>query len=354
MTTRLNLGQMFMTGFDGMTVAAGHPVVEDIVRQQVGGVILFDRNVDSTGQNIQSPGQLRELTAALQEFADIPLLIGVDQEGGRVCRLKEKDGFPATVSAKRLGSGSDVTETRRQAERMAATLAGHGINLNLAPVVDLDLNPDNPIISRYERSFGADPGLVALHAATFIEAHHARGVACCLKHFPGHGSSGGDSHLGFVDSSECWREIELEPYRRLFQAGFADAVMTAHVVQRGLDPRGVPATLSWPMVSGLLRGRLGFTGVIVSDDLQMRAITEKWSYEEAVQMAVLAGVDLLIVGNNLLRRENVVARGVRAIERLLDSNRIDEEALRAAVQRISLLKQKISGEVPWTKNGPMT
>lgn len=354
MTTRLNLGQMFMIGFDGMTVAAGHPVVEAIVREQVGGVILFDRNVDGTGQNIQSPGQLRELTAALQEFADIPLLIGVDQEGGRVCRLKEKDGFPATVSAKRLGAQPDVTATRRQAERMAATLADHGINLNLAPVVDLDINPDNPIISRYERSFGAEPGPVARHAAAFIAAHHARGVACCLKHFPGHGSSGGDSHLGFVDSSGCWREIELEPYRRLFLAGFTDAVMTAHVVQRGLDPRGLPATLSGPMVGGLLRGRLGFTGVVVSDDLQMRAITEKWSYEEAVQMAVLAGVDLLIVGNNLLRRENVVAEGVRAIERLLDSNRIGEEVLRAAVHRVSLLKQKIAGEVPWTKNGPMT
>lgn len=354
MTTSLNLGQMFMIGFDGMTVAAGHPVVEAIVREQVGGVILFDRNVDGTGQNIQSPGQLRELTAALQGVADIPLLIGVDQEGGRVCRLKEKDGFPATVSAKRLGAQPDVTATRRQAERMAATLADHGINLNLAPVVDLDLNPDNPIIGRYERSFGAEPGPVVRHAAAFIAAHHARGVACCLKHFPGHGSSGGDSHLGFVDSSECWREIELEPYRRLFQTGFADAVMTAHVVQRGLDPRGLPATLSGPMVGGLLRGRLGFTGVVVSDDLQMRAITEKWSYEEAVQMAVLAGVDLLIVGNNLLRRENVVAEGVRAIERLLDSNRIGEEVLRAAVYRVSLLKQKIAGEVPWTKNGPMT
>ncbi|NOX80972.1 MAG: hypothetical protein GXP57_07790 [Deltaproteobacteria bacterium] len=221
-------------------------------------------------------------------------------------------------------------------------------------MVDLDLNPDNPIISRYERSFGAEPGPVVLHAAAFIAAHHARGVACCLKHFPGHGSSGGDSHLGFVDSSECWQEIELEPYLRLFQTGFADAVMTAHVVQRGLDPRGLPATLSGPMVGGLLRGRLGFTGVVVSDDLQMRAITEKWSYEEAVQMAVLAGVDLLIVGNNLLRRENVVAEGVRAIERLLDSNRIEEEVLRAAIRRVSLLKQKIAGEVPWTKNGPMT
>ena len=148
--------------------------------------------------------------------------------------------------------------------------------------------------------------------------------------FPGHGSAAADSHLGFVDISEQWQEIELEPYVQLFAAGFADSVMTAHVVNRQLDPEGLPATLSEAVISGLLRNRIGFDGVVISDDLQMKAISDQWSFEEAVQRAVLAGVDLLIVGNNLVREHDIVARGTRAIEELLDNGRCSEDRIRAA------------------------
>jgi beta-N-acetylhexosaminidase len=350
----LDLGQLFVVGFDGLGVDSRHPVAEAISRHRLGGIILFDRNVDGSRQNISSPGQLRELTASLQQLADTPLLMAVDQEGGRVCRLKEQDGFPACPSAGQLGDRDDPAETARQAELMAKTMAGCGINFNLAPVIDLDLNPDNPIIGRYRRSYGRLTDRVVRHAAAFIRAHHEQGVACCLKHFPGHGSAAADSHLGFVDISGQWQEEELAPYGRLMADGFGDAVMTAHVVNRHLDPDCLPATLSAPIINGILRGRLRFPGVVVSDDLQMKAISARWDMEQAVARAVAAGIDLIIIGNNLRREGDAVARGIRAIENLLDKEKLSVEHVRRSLERIRVLKGKIAGEIPWTGHQPTT
>ena len=347
----MNIGQMFLLGFDGCVVDRDHWLTRAIERDGLGGVILFDRNVDGSVQNIRSADQLQELTGRLQEMAQELLLVTVDQEGGGVCRLKERDGFPASVSAAKLGSGP-VTGTMAAATAMAATLAENGINVNLAPVVDLDLNPDNPIISRYGRSFGASADQVVLHAAAFIDAHHDRNIACCLKHFPGHGSAGSDSHSGFVDISRDWQSYELDPYRQLFAAGYTDAVMTAHVLHRGLDPSGLPATLSPVIVGGMLRRELGFSGVTMTDDLQMRAITDHYGYREAVQRAVLAGVDLLTVGNNLQRNRDALTLGITAIRELLDKGRIHADSISASLARIATLKQKIQGEVPWNSGKP--
>jgi beta-N-acetylhexosaminidase len=237
---------------------------------------------------------------------------------------------------------------------MAAEMADLGITLNFAPVVDLDLNPDNPIIGRFQRSFGPDVNTVTAHAHAFIAAHHRFGVGCCLKHFPGHGSAGSDSHLGFVDVSASWQAVELEPYRHLLADGYEDGIMTAHLINRQLDPSGAPATLSSLSISGLLRQKLGFSGVVFSDDLQMRAITQGWTYAEAVQQAVLAGVDVLVVGNNLSPRENAVCEGIQAIEGLLDSGLIDTQRIRQSLARIRLFKQKIAGQHPWIRTVPPT
>jgi beta-N-acetylhexosaminidase len=350
----LNLGQLFLAGFDGTIVDPDHPVVEAIVRDSLGGVILFDRNVDGTRQNIDSPAQLQQLTAQLQRYAGNSLIIAVDQEGGKVCRLKEVDGFPITKSAAMLASRENRDQVRLQAEIIGGSLRECGINFNLAPVVDLNLNHENPIIGRYERSYGSSPDKVVDLASQFIAAHHNNGVACCIKHFPGHGSANSDSHLGFVDITDCWLEQELEPFSRLIGSGFADAVMTAHVIHKGLDKDMLPATLSRPVISGLLRDKLGFAGVVVSDDLQMKAISDRWGFEEAVQMAVVAGVDLVIVGNNLIREKNVVSRGVAAIEELLDSGRISEHTVRSSLNRVSVLKKKIAGDVSWNSSQPIT
>ncbi len=342
----MNIGQMFILGFDGCTVGSNHWLTAAVRDCRLGGVILFDRNVDGTLQNISSPDQLKVLTAELQAMAPELLLITVDQEGGRVCRLKEQDGFPASTAAAVLGQGTPE-QTGISAAALATTLAEHGINLNFAPVVDLNLNPDNPIIARYERSFGSNVEEVVAHAGAFIEAHHSRSIACCLKHFPGHGSARGDSHLGFVDITDDWQPRELDPYTQLFSAGFADAVMTAHVVHRGLDPSGLPATLSPVVVRGMLRQDLGFDGVTMTDDLQMRAIADHYGFAEAVQRAVLAGVDMMVVGNNLQRSEDALAQGIAAIEELLDKGLIDADSIKASLQRIGELKQKIQGDLVW-------
>ncbi len=342
----LNIGQMFLVGFSGTEVQSDHWIVDAITSEQIGGVILFDRCVQGTVQNITSPEQLRQLTGSLQQYAETPLFIAVDQEGGKVCRLKASDGFVAMPSAAALGREDNIC-TSRYAEETAAVLAGCGINLNFAPVVDLEINPANPIISRYERSFGSDPQQVARHAAAFIEAHHRHGVGCCLKHFPGHGSAGSDSHLGFVDSTLCWQEIELLPYQYLIQSGYTDGIMTAHLVHRGLDPSGQPATLSPAIITGVLRQKLGFNGVVFSDDLQMRAISDGWSYEEAVQRAILAGVDVLVVGNNLAPRQDAVQAGIRAVAGMLDSGLIDEKHISDSLSRIARFKEKITRRRPW-------
>ncbi|RUM35855.1 MAG: glycoside hydrolase family 3 [Desulfobulbus sp.] len=347
----MKIGQMFMVGFRGTTVDAGHWIVKDIVRRHLGGVILFDRNVDGSVQNISSPAQLQALTTTLQEYGNGRLLIGVDQEGGRVCRLKARDGFPETVSAEML-AGFDDEKAAATADKLAATLAAHGITMNFAPVVDLDCNPDNPIIGRYQRSFSYDPEQVVRCARLVIEAHHRHGIGCCLKHFPGHGSAGADSHLGFVDVTGDWQEQELVPFARLIDMDAADAVMTAHIVNRRLDPRGMVATLSRPIITGLLRQRLGFDGVVISDDLQMRAITKKWGFREAVRRAVLAGVDLLVIGNNLALRQDALQAGIGSIQKMLDRGEIDADYIKASLVRISRLQRKTAGKIPWSSNKP--
>jgi len=345
--TEDNLGQMFMVGFNGCDIDDNHPVVEDIMLHNVGGILLFDRNVDGSRQNIVSPGQLKALIEKLQKYGQQLLLISVDQEGGRVCRLKERDGFPGSVDAGSLGSLDNIEKTRIESVLLAESLAQAGINLNLAPVVDLAINPTNPVISRYKRSFGVDPKTVVRHASVFIKEHHRCGIACCLKHFPGHGSSGTDSHQGFVDVTTCWKDEELVPYKELIGGGFSDSVMSAHIVNRRLDPNGLPATLSAPVLSDMLRKEIGFKGVVISDDMQMRAISDFWRYEEAVQKAVVAGVDLIIVGNNLARERDIVKRGIGAIKELLASGRIKEKQLQESLERIGLLKKKINKSIPW-------
>jgi beta-N-acetylhexosaminidase len=348
----MNIGQMFLIGFDGCTVERNHWLADAIRRDRLGGVILFDRNIDGAVQNISSPGQLQELTRQLQEMAPELLLVAVDQEGGQVCRLKQRDGFPATLSAATLGRNEPDSSTGPAAAAMAATLAGCGVNLNLGPVVDLALNTENPIISRYERSFDSRAARVADHARAFIKAHHEQSIACCLKHFPGHGSSRGDSHLGFVDITSDWQECELDPYKYLFAAGFEDAVMTAHVVHRGLDPSGLPATLPPLIIGGMLRRELGFGGVTMTDDLQMRAISDHYGFREAVQRAVLAGVDLMVVGNNLVRSRDALNQGTSAIQELLDKGTVDADYIEASLARIARFKQKIKGVVPWKSVKP--
>jgi beta-N-acetylhexosaminidase len=333
------IGQMLLIGFRGLEVDGRSPVVQDIRAGRIGGVLLFDHDLalGMAERNIRSAEQVKTLINSLQSFAPIPLLVAVDQEGGQVARLHEKNGFPASPSPHFLGTQNDPLLTRRHAMEMAATRAAAGFNLNFAPLVDLNVNPDNPIIGRYGRSYSADPETVSRHAQEFIAAHREQGIACTLKHFPGHGSSCQDSHLGFTDVSSTWNESELLPYRDLIDRGLADAVMTAHIFNSRLDT-DYPATLSKKTIGDLLRKQLGFNGVVISDDLDMKAISDDFGRETALELAINAGNDIILLANNQTYSPDIAVQTGDTIERLASAGRISAGRIATSCRRVLNLK----------------
>lgn len=333
------VGQLFMVGFKGSSVTRSSPILRDVTQSNLGGVILFDRFLaeKSLENNILSADQVTCLINDLQHAANGELLIAVDQEGGNVNRFKEERGFPLTLPAEGLGQKSDTTATIRAADQTAKLLSELGVNFNLAPVVDVNRYAGNPIIGKYKRSFSSDPSLVAAHAIAWIQSHHKYNIRCCLKHFPGHGSSRTDSHLGFVDVSSTWDKTELAPYRTLIAERIVDAVMTGHLYNSALDST-YPATLSKSTVDTLLRKELGYDGPVLSDDMQMQAITGRYGLEEAACTAIAAGVDMLIIGNNLSYDPDIVKKLSQAVINSLRSGTLTEERIEEALQRIALLK----------------
>lgn len=293
------IGQMIVIGFPDASIHKKSKIIQEINKYELGGVILFDifYNDRTKTKNISSPKQLKELTSALQSLSNHPILISVDQEGGKVARLKPKYGFTKFPSAKKISQDS-LVNTRNIYKKMSLMLQENGINCNFAPVVDLEINPKNKVILGLERSFGTTSLRVVNYAQALINEQKKAGVISVLKHFPGHGSSLGDSHLGFVDITDTWNEKELEPYKTLINAKSVDMIMTAHVFNAHLDAK-YPATLSHKVNTKLLREQMQYKGVIVSDDLQMKAISQHYTLKETVTLAINAGVDILLFGNQL-------------------------------------------------------
>ncbi len=346
---RTKIGQMLLVGFHGTAAGPRSQVIADITRQGVGGVVLFDRAAarSSAVRNISSPDQLRSLVASLQGAAratppGAPLIVAIDQEGGAVARLNGRNGFPATYTAASLGARNDPAFTRAQGEAMGRSMASVGINLNLAPVVDVNLNPRNPAIGRNGRSFSADPRRVAEQAGAFIAGQHAVGVRTTLKHFPGQGSAAGDTHLGLVDVTGRWKHAELTPFATLIGSGAADAVMTGHIFNRSLDARH-PATLSSAVVTGILRTQLGFGGVVISDDMQMGAIRAHYGWEEAIGLAINAGIDILTIADPGTGASSLVKRTVDAVEAMVARGEVTEARIDEAYDRIQALKATLMG-----------
>ena len=336
------IAQMLMVGFRGLTLEKSNYIYRDIQDYRIGGVILFDRDayLKTYGRNIVSPPQLQALTASLQTLSEMPLFIAVDQEGGKVARMKESYGFPPTVSAQYLGTLNNPAVTRLYADSIGASLAENGLNMNFAPVVDLNINPQSPAIGALERSFSADPDVVTTHARIFVESHDKNRVATCFKHFPGHGSAATDSHLGFVDVTNTWSSVELEPYRRLINEGNARMVMTAHVFNTRIDPN-LPATLSPAFITGMLREQLGFNGVVVTDDLQMQGLTQFFDYKTIVERSILAGVDIILVSNNLNYDPEITPTTINHVMELVRSGRITAERIDQSYRRIMTLKRRL-------------
>ena len=272
----------------------------------------------------------------------LPLLISVDYEGGMVNRLKEEYGFPKTTSATEVAT-MNRTDANTVVSLMSQTLKEAGFNLNFAPVLDVNVNPDNPIIGQLGRSFSDDPNQVAEYGAIYSQNFLSHGLQCAYKHFPGHGSSRADSHLGFVDVSESWQTYELEPYRQLFGANDAcGMVMTAHIINRQLDDSNLPATLSHKVLTNLLRHELGFEGVIITDDMQMKAISDHFTPKEAIILAINAGADMLIFGNQLSDTPVHPKDLVDMIETAVTEGNINPQRIDDAYRRIVALKQTIT------------
>jgi beta-N-acetylhexosaminidase len=293
-----------MGGFPGPT--AGEALLDRIRTGRADGVILFRRN-------LATPAAIAELNRTLRAAApaERPLLVAVDQEGGRVQRVRE----PATVwpPMRRLGARGDPTLTERVGRAVGDELAALGFNLDFAPVLDVNTNPSNPVIG--DRAFGTTPEQVCRFALAFARGLRAGGVAACGKHFPGHGDTSVDSHLALPSvgaSIERLRAVELVPFRAAIEAGI-ESLMSAHVVCEALAP-GRPATLAPEIATGLLRGELGFEGVLFSDDLEMRAISARWSTGEAAVGAVRAGCDALLVCESEERQHDAHEALVRACE----------------------------------------
>ena len=340
------IGQLFLFGFKGSAINEDSPIVEDIRKRNLGGVILFDRLLaeQKTDNNIESADQLKQLTTRLQQYADIPLLIAVDQEGGLVARLKTEKGFVQTDKPQTLGEAGDLTRTQVHAATTAAMLKTVGVNINLAPCADLNHNSANPVIGKLGRSFGADPEQVANHCSVWVNEHRRQQILTCLKHFPGHGSSLTDSHLGFTDISRSWRQDELRPFSSLILEDRADCIMTGHLLHSAFD-KNHPATLSPAIIQGLLREKLGFDGPVISDDLQMRAITDRYGLAESACLALAAGVDMLIIGNNLEYDPQLMEKILPAIVTSIEKGKIPKKRIQQALQRVKALKSTLSPTV---------
>ena len=343
LTLEQAVGQMLLVGFRGTTL--NEPTAAMLRDIQPGGLILFDRDGPSGGEltrNITSREQLQALTAQLQEQAAIPYFIAIDAEGGYVNRLKEKYGFALKVpTAQQLGA-QPVAETAAIAGQLADEMQAVGLNWNLAPVADVNVNPESPAIGAIERAFSPDPTLVAAHAQAFSGAMRERQVIPTLKHFPGHGSAAGDTHLGVTDVTATYnQELELSPYRELISGGYADPIMTAHIVNRNLDAAARPATLSPAIISGLLRQELGFAGLVVSDDMQMGAIVAEYGPEAAAIAAVQAGVDVILLANQQGDYDLQRVYQVRdALLQAVAAGVMTEERIYQSAERILSLKER--------------
>jgi beta-N-acetylhexosaminidase len=338
----IKIGQMIEIGFPKAEVDP--KVLEEVRAGKVGAVIIFEKNIPPTN----SFNGLKKITWTYQNAATIPLLISIDQEGGRVNRLKSKYGFPSSITAEAMGK-SKLDSVKFYSESTAATLAGLGININFAPVVDLAINRDNPIIAKVGRAFSANEDSVIMMAKEVVKAHRKYGVLTALKHFPGHGSSKDDTHKGLTDVTTTWQDRELKPYKELIDSGYVDGVMTSHIVHRTLEPDGHPGTLSDDILTGILRNRLHFDGVVFSDDMQMHAITKHYSLEEAIKMAINAGVDVMTFSNNIAGSDERTSDKVHSIIRkMVENGTIKPERIDESFKRIMRMKSKLVAKDPAT------
>ena len=306
-------------------------MTERLAEYPAGGIVLF-------GKNLSNPDQLSAMMAQIEKAGEIPLMVGVDEEGGSVARLANSAGFdlPQFEQMAEIGARGDVEEARQLGGTIGAYLHQYGFALDFAPVADLWTNPQNSVIG--SRSFGSDPALVSEMVLAVIDGLHEEGVLSCIKHFPGHGDTRGDSHDGYVLLERSWEELlerELIPF--VDNLDSTDLVMVAHILLPQITGDGLPASLSAELITGRLRGELGYDGLVVTDSLAMGAITDQYTSAQAAVLAVEAGADLLLMPQDYTAAFDGVLDAVRQGE--VDESRLDESVLRIlrAKQKCGLL-----------------
>lgn len=334
----VKIGQMILIGVPKSEL--DEKVLDEVRKGKVGALIFFEKNIPNRPNAFAS---VKKMTWTYQNAAPIPLFICIDQEGGKVNRLKEKYGFTRSITAAAIGKYGSLDSVRFYADATAATLAGLGFNVNFAPTVDLAVNKENTVIAKPERSYSNSEDTVIMMAKEVIKQHRKYGVITSLKHFPGHGSSKDDTHFGVADVTNTWSERELKPYKVLIDSGYVDGVMTSHIVNKNLDATGYPGTLSKDILDGILRKRLGYNGVVFSDDMQMHAISKNYGLEETIRLAINAGVDVMCFSNNIqgsdVRTVDVV-HGI--IKSMVANGQIKAERIDESYQRILQLKSKLN------------
>ncbi len=331
MSIEEKVGQMFQVGFQGKSP---NQKIKDLIKNHyIGGVIFFSRNLENPSQTAQLSNDLQSIS--LENNNSFPLFISIDQEGGIVTRLKGgSTHFPGNMLLGATNSGEIVAEV---AKATANELKNLGINMNLAPVVDVNNNPDNPVIG--VRSFGEDPKLVAKLSSIYIKKLEENGVIACAKHFPGHGDTDIDSHLNLPvikHNRKRLDEVELLPFKEAIEVG-VDSIMSAHVYFPAIENDvGVPATLSRKVLTSLLREELGYKGVIVTDCMEMNAIADSYGSVEGAVQAISAGSDIILISHSYERQKRAIKAAVEAVK----ANRIQEQRINQSVKRILELKEK--------------
>lgn len=328
---RAKIGQMVMCGFDGKKPTEG--ILKLIREYKLGGVIYFRRNI---GSPAQVAALSEELRAAAREVSaeEVPLWIGIDQEGGMVARIDRDIALmPGNMA---LGAARSLDYARQTAHVSGQELRRMGINFNFAPCMDVNNNPANPVVG--VRSYGEDPELVSWLGASAIEGYQTAGISACAKHFPGHGDTEADSHHelpAVLHGMERLERVELKPFRCAVATG-VDAIMTAHVRFPAYEPSGAPATLSERIIGGLLRRDMGYKGVIMTDCLEMKAISDTVGVGRGAVLAVKAGVDLVLVSHRLDRQ----LEALEALYEAVLSGELTEERIDESVGRIADLKRR--------------
>lgn len=326
------IAQLIIVGFTTSSEAKDS-LIFDIQERNLGGVLLF-------GYNLSNPTQMLELTTELKSAAQTPLFVATDQEGGKVARLSSANGFESTQNAQTLGEVYNSEDsTRAMAHKMANWLEEVGINVNFAPVVDVNVNRDSPAIGKLKRSFSPDPVRVFQHATYFADEFHKKNITTALKHFPGHGSAVSDSHNGFTDISTTWQTYELDPFKNMIANGYQDMIMTGHLFKSDWDSV-FPTSISYTALTKILRDSLHFKGVIISDELFMKAISSNFGFDEAIIQSIKAGNDIMLFNNNLYKGGSITKYIVDLIKANITNNTLDSSLVDAAYNRVMTLKNR--------------